>query len=277
METVFQDLRYAVRSLVKSPAFALISTATLTLAIAVNTAIFSLVNVVVFSDLPMKNSEAMTVIRLNNGPLGVEDEALSLPELVDYREQCRSFVGLVARKPDQWVLTGGSEPLRVDGYRITDNFLDVWGIGTVAGRGFFSGEDQPGSQPVAILSHGFWTRHFGAASKVVGSSIRLDGRDHTVIGILSPQIEFGSLAEAEVWLPLGLDLSNTSRDQRDLSVTGRLRPGVSVDQAGQEMAVIGARVAEEHPDTNRGWGPHVMGVRKRSSTTRTRSSSSSSC
>jgi predicted permease len=262
MENFMQDLHYGIRSLAKSPGFAVIATVTLALAIAVNTAIFSLVNVIIFADLPMEEPEEVARVRADNASRGVTDDLLSFPEFMDYREQNASFAGLAAQKRDQWILTGGDEPLRVDGYRISDNLLDVWQIGTVVGRGFLPGEDRPGAPPVAILSHGFWTRHYGARREVVGSVIRLDDLEHTVIGIMSPKMEFANLAEVEVWLPLGLDYGNTSRDQRDLSVAGRLRPGISVQQAGQDLAVIGARIAKEYPATNRGWEPRVVGVRE---------------
>ncbi len=262
MENFRQDLLYGIRSLVKSPGFAVISTVTLALAIAVNTAIFSLINVIVFADLPMEKPEEVVRVRADNAARGITDDPLSFPEFMDYREQNSSFIGLAAEKSDQWILTGGDEPLRVDGYRVSDNFLDVWQMGTAAGRGFLPGEDRPGAAPVAILSHGFWTRHYGSRSEVVGSVIRLDDVEHTVIGVLSPKMEFANLAEAEVWLPLGLDRGNTTLDQRDLSVTGRLRPGTSVEQAGQDLAVLGARIAEEYPATNRGWEPRVVGVRE---------------
>ncbi len=262
METCMQDLRYGIRSLAKTPSFAVVSIVTLALAIAVNTAIFSLVNIVLFADLPMKDPETVTRIRARNAPLGIQDGQFSFPELSDYRERNRSYVGLTARKADQWILTGGDEPLRVDGYRVSANLMDIWRIGTVVGRGFLPGEDLPGASPVAILSHGFWTRHFGAQSEVVGSMIRLDDREFTVVGIMSPEMEFANLAEAEVWLPLGLDRTNSSRKERDLSISGRLRPDVSLEQARHDLAAIGIGLAEEYPDSNRGWQPAVFAVRE---------------
>jgi putative ABC transport system permease protein len=166
IETVLQDLRYGIRSLVKHPAFAIVSTVTLALAIGVNTAIFSLVNVIVFADLPMDDPSVVTIFRNTNAQRGIERGSFSLPELIDYREASQSFSGIAAMAGDQWILTGGDEPLRVDGARITVNFLDAWGLGTVIGRGFLVGEDVPGAPVVALLSHGFWARQFGGRAEV---------------------------------------------------------------------------------------------------------------
>ena len=258
METVLQDLRYGIRSLVKHPAFAIVSTVTLALAIGVNTAIFSIVNVIVFADLPMDDPTVVTIFRNTNAQRGIERGSFSLPELIDYREASQSFSGIAAMRGDQWILTGGDEPLRVDGSRITANFLDVWGIGTMVGRGFLEGEDMPGAPPVALLSHGFWSRQFGGRSDMVGSQIRLDGEVYTVVGVMSPEMEFADLAENDVWLPLEMDRSKASRERRSLFVTARLKPGVSGQQAYDEIAAIGARLAEEYPATQQGWEPRAL-------------------
>ena len=258
METILQDLRYGVRSLVKHPTFAIVSTVTLALAIGVNTAIFSLVNVIVFADLPMDDPSVVTIFRNTNAQRGIEQGSFSLPELIDYREASQSFSGIAAMAGDQWILTGGDEPLRVDGARITVNFLDVWGLGTAIGRGFLEGEDLPGAPGVALLSHGFWSRQFGGRADMLGSQIRLDGEVYTVVGVMSPEMEFASLADNDVWLPLEMDRSEASREQRSLFVTARLRPGVSGQQAYDEIAAIGARLAQEYPATQQGWEPRAL-------------------
>ena len=258
METVLQDLRYGIRSLVKHPAFAIVSIVTLALAIGVNTAIFSLVNVIVFADLPMDDPSVVAIFRNTNAQRGIEQGSFSVPDLVDYREASQSFSAIAAMTDDQWILTGGDEPLRVDGARITANFLDAWGLGTAIGRGFIEGEDMPGATGVALLSHSFWTRQFGGNADMVGSQIRLDGEVYTVVGVVSPAMEFANLADNDVWLPLTLDRTDASREQRSLFVTARLKPGVSHEQAYDEIAAIGARLAEEYPATNRGWETRAL-------------------
>lgn len=263
MGTTLQDLRYGLRSLIKSPGFAVVSVVTLALAIAVNSAIFSLVNVIVFSDLPMEDPATVVMFRANNPRLGVEDRsrAFSYPDYLDFREQSRSFEQLAAMASDHWVLSGSDEPMRVDGLRVTANFADAWRLTAAAGRTFLPEEDRPGAPRVALLSHGFWSRHFGARPEVIGSSIRLDGAEYTVVGVLSPKMEFANLAEIEVYLPMALDRANSSRDGRHISITGRLRPGVPVEEADREISIIASRLAQEYPTTNRGWEPAVLTAR----------------
>jgi predicted permease len=258
METLFQDLRYGVRSLARSRAFAVIATLTLALAIGVNTAIFSLVNVIVFADLPMENPATVTTFLGENQRLGVTEGPLSIMEFEAFRDESRSFEGIAAWREAQWVLTGGDEPVRVNGYRVSANFERLWQIGIVEGRGFLPGEDQPGAPSVVILSHGFWTRHYGARREVIGSTIRLDGLEHTVVGILSPAMEFANLAEVEVWMPLNEATENGARTARGLFVTGRLLPDVPLEQARQDIGAISARLAEAYPASNEGWAHDIF-------------------
>ncbi len=257
METLLQDLRYGIRGMRRSPAFAVVSTITLALAIGVNTAIFSMVNVVLFADLPMEHPETTTIFRSANQQLGVERGASTLRDYLAYRDNNESFAELAGWRANQWILTGGDEPLRVDGYSASPNFMRAWEIGPVAGRAFLEEEDQPGAPKVAILSHGFWTRHLGARLDVVGSTLRLDGIEHTVVGIMSPKLEFANLAEVEVWVPLTIDRTDESIDERTLFVTGRLMPGVTADQADRDIAAIGAGIAEELPAQYGGWETRV--------------------
>ncbi len=258
METLFQDLRYGIRALRRSPAFATISIVTLALAIGVNSAIFSLVNVVINADLPMQNPETVALFRATNAKLGVETGPFSFPEYLDFVEQSRSFEAIAGWREDRWILTGGDEPLRVTGYRTTANFLDVWRVATVVGRGFLPGEDVPGAPHVAILSHGFWTRHFAGRRDVIGSTLRLDEEEYEVIGVVSPEMEFANLADVEIWVPMGLDRQNAARDERSMGVTGRLRPALTIEQAQQDIAAIGTALAEEYPAINEGWETRVL-------------------
>lgn len=260
METVLQDLRYGARSLLRSRSFAIISTVTLALAIGVNTAIFSLVNVVLFADLPMDDPATVTLLQGNNQRIGVTEAPLSLVEYEAFRDESRSFEGVAAWQQSQWVLTGGDEPVRVDGYRVSANFESLWQIGIVEGRGFLPSEDQPGAPSVVILSHGFWTRRYGARPEVVGSTIRLDGVEHTVVGILSPAMEFANLAAVEVWMPLTRLAEGGARAGRNLFVTGRLLPEVPLEQAREDIAAISARLADTYPATNDGWEHNVVRI-----------------
>ena len=254
METLVQDLRYGLRSLRRNKGFAAIATLTLALAIGVNTSIFSLVNVIVFADLPMQNSETVSVVRGVNPGLGVDQGSVSVPDFLDLLERSTSFDQLTALTEDQWVLTGDAEPVRVRGYRASANIFDAWQLPPVLGRAFAEGEDQPGAPRVAMIAYPFWETHFGGDPSVLGQTLTLDGEQRTIIGVTDPKLDFADFGEADVWVPLELARDGADRDVRGLFVTGRLAAGVSHTRATQEAAAIGQALAAEHPETNVGWG-----------------------
>ena len=254
MDTLFQDLRFGVRAMFKNPSFAVVATTTLALAIGVNTAIFSLVSVIVFADLPMQEKATVSVIRSANVQQDVDRAGISYPDFLDIRDQVESLESVSAMSGAQWVMsTDDGEPLRVTGNRITANTLDTWGLSTVVGRGFLEGEDLPGAQPVAIMAHNFWVARFASDPDVVGSTFRLDGVEHTVVGIMTPQMEFAELGEAEFWVPTRMHRASESPDQRSFYVTGRLRKGATHEQVQEEVSVVSSRLAAEDPTSHEGW------------------------
>jgi putative ABC transport system permease protein len=250
---LMQDLRFTLRALKRAPAFAVVATGTLALAIGVNSAIFSLVSEIVFADLPMRDVETVAVIRGVNRELGIDQGSVSVPGFIDLRERATSFAAMAALANEQHVLTGDGEPVRVTGYRITANMLEVWRLPPVLGRSFLPGEDLPGARPVALISYPFWQGRFAGSPDVIGSTLRLDGIAHTVVGVTSPDLGFAEFGRAQVWTPLPLDRDETSRDQRELFVTARLAPGVTQERATREVAAIGDALAAEHPESDAGW------------------------
>ncbi len=170
MGTLIQDLRYGVRSVRRSPLFAVVATLTLALAIGVNTAIFSLVSTIIFADLPMQDSETVALIRSVNGPLGIDQGSLSVPDYLDLKERTRSFEQVSALTNDQWVITGNDLPLRVTGYRTSTNLLEAWRLPPVLGRGFSPGDDGDVAAAVAMISFPFWL------SRDAGGNVRGGGR-----------------------------------------------------------------------------------------------------
>jgi putative ABC transport system permease protein len=261
MDQLWQDLKYGLRAMWRSPAFAVVSITTMALAIAVNTAIFSIVSVIVFADLPMENQDDIAVVRSLNPGQGITRGEVSYADFLDMRERATTFEAMAAMGDAQWVLSSDDrEPLRVSGQRITANMLDVWGLTMPVGRGFLPGEDVPGAEPVVILAHGFWQRSFAGRTDVVGSTLKLDGEEHTVIGVMDPEMEFGELAEAEVWVPARMDRDSEARDQRSFFVTGRLAEGITHAQATEEMSAISHRLVEEHPFVHAGWNFRSMPV-----------------
>jgi putative ABC transport system permease protein len=232
MSALFQDFRYGLRTLRKTPTFTILAVGTLSLGIAVNATLFSLVNILLFDELPIRDPDSFTF-------------------------KSQTLTGVAAFLEDSFVLTGDNEPCRVAAFRVSDNFHDVWGIDLVAGRGFRPGEDRPGSDPVTILSHGFWKRQFGSDPGVVGRTLRLDGTPYTVIGVLSPKMEIYDIARIDLWVPLDVNARTAARDERRTFVTARFADGVSVSEAREEVRIIGSRLAQDHPDTHDGWSFRV--------------------
>jgi putative ABC transport system permease protein len=253
METLTRNIRFAFRSLRKNPTFSAVATLTLALAIGVNTAIFSIVGVIVFADLPMQETESVAVVRAVNPALGVDQGSVSVPDFLDLRERATSYDGLAALDGDRWVLTGGDVPVRIDGLRITANTFDVWRLPAVAGRSFLSDEDLPGGARVAMISYPFWQSNFSGGADAVGSTLKLDGEVYEIVGVANPKLGFADFGRAQVLLPLVLDGTGALRDDRRLFVSGRLAPGVTHERATQEAAAIGRALAEEHPDVAAGW------------------------
>ena len=254
MDSFSQDLRFALRSLVKSPGFAIVSTVTLALAIGVNTSIFSIVNAIVFAELPMTDSEEVALVRGVNAELGIDQGSVSPADYVDVVERQQSFSAMAAMTERQFVLTGQGQPERVQGFAVTSGMIRTWQLPVVLGRGFAEGEDREGAERVVMLTHGYWQDRFDGAPDVLGTTLSLDGQERTVIGVTSPQLEFATFASAQVLVPLVLESVANERQSRYLFVSGRLAPGVTQEMAQEDIRRIGDDLATEHPEQNRGWG-----------------------
>ena len=259
MRSLPQDLRYGVRSLIKAPQFALLTILTLALAIGVNTAIFSMLNPVLLRPLPIADPDSMGFIYSTNADRGVITSPVSAADYIDIRDQVTSFASMTAvNRGASFILTGGDEPVQITGFEAAANTFDLWGVPIVLGRAFAEGEDEPGADRVAVLAYHTWQNRFEGDEGVLGRSIKLDGYETTIIGVVTEELEFGTLANPEVWVPLTLERDAVRRDARNLWVSGRLKAGVSAEQADEEVAAIGRRLAEEYPDTNAGWMPTVV-------------------
>jgi len=254
METIIQDLKFGVRSLWKSPGFAVVSTVTLALAIGVNTSVFSLVSVLVFADLPFQDSESIALIRGTNAELGVDLGSVSPGDYMELVDRVSSFESMSALTEAQWIMTDGDAPVRIEGLQTTAGLTEEWRLPPVLGRSFAEGEDRFGAPQVAMLSYGFWQRQFGGRSDVLGETLRLDGSEFSIIGVMNPKLEFASFANAQVITPLILNRTAPNRSARYLFVTGRLAPGASQSAATEEVRRIGEQLAEEYPVDNMGWG-----------------------
>jgi predicted permease len=249
-----QDVIYALRQLAKSPSFTIVAVLTLALGIGATTAIFSAVRSVVLR--PLAYAHPDRVVALFERWEG-QDGSVSAGVYVDWREQSASFAAMAAEQFSGFNLTDGDTPERVSGGRVTHNFYDVFGVRPLLGRTFTPDEDRPGADQVVVLGHGLWTRRYGADAEIVGRSIRLSGREYTVIGVMPPGFDPTASGE-ELWVPIAFTPERRAQhDEHYLTVAALLKPGVTPEQAQAEMEPIARRIAELYPNAVRG-GVHVV-------------------
>ncbi len=261
MDSLVQDLRFAARQLIRQKGSAAVIVVTLALALGVNTLTFSFVNFFAFRPLPMKEAARLVMIYGKHPEHGRDRARVSYADFVEWRAQSTSFEDLAAGRPHTSNLTGSGDAMRVGGFAATASLFGEWGLEAVVGRVIQPEDDRKGAERVALLSHGFWSRRFGADPKVVGTSLRLDGQPHVVVGVLAPAIEIGTLSQIDVWTPLTPEADPADRAGRTLLVSGRLKPGVDLQRAAAEIEAIVVRQQHEHPDTNAGWSAYVVPIR----------------
>jgi putative ABC transport system permease protein len=253
MQTFWQDLKHAARGLLGSPGFAIVAILTLALGIGANTAIYSVVYGLLLRPLPYAEPDRLAVIGETNAR---DDIAVAYPDFEDWRQRSRAFSGMATMRFDGFNLAGLDQPERVQGMVVSRDFLQVLGVRPALGR------DLLGSDPVALVSHHFWqTRLGGSESGRIGRSVTLDGRAYTVVGVLPRDFSAPSpvdiMASVGDWEP---DLHERG-GHHDTQVLGRLRPGVTLQQASREMDGIAGQLAAEYPLTNAHEGARVTGLR----------------
>jgi putative ABC transport system permease protein len=254
MESLFQDIRYGLRTLGKSPGFTAVAVITLALGIGVNTAIFSVLNAVLLQPLPYADPERLVMLWTEYKNGGATRVPASGPEWVELRQRSRLLKDVAAIWVSSAALTGMGEPEQVRVASVTSNFLSLWGTPPQLGRTFMPGEQGTGSPQVMVLSDGLWRRHFGANPNVVGQSIRLGGNAFTVVGVMPPGFRtiFPSDAavpsDVQIWTTFREDLAAVPRDQAYLRMIGRLRPGVTYQQAQTEASGIARQLRSEFPE-----------------------------
>jgi putative ABC transport system permease protein len=256
METLLQDLRYAFRVLIKSPSFTAIAVLTLALGIGANTAIFSVVNAILLRPLPFHDSSRIMLIAEKSK---YSNPSVSYQNFVDWRDQSHSFDSVQGMRASTITLTGASEPERLDARWVTSGLFPLLGVQAGLGRTFRDDEDGAGGAPAVVISYGLWQRRFGGATDVLNKSINLDSRPYTVVGVLPRAFEF--LRADDVYLPF-TPWAKTLPDDRNwhpgIFAIGRLKPGVSREQANTEMVAIAKRLEEQYPIYNTGTSADVI-------------------
>jgi putative ABC transport system permease protein len=266
MGTLVQDLRFGLRMLAKNPGFTAVAVVTLALGIGANTTIFSAVNGWMLRRPRIKDPDRVVVILTTDpaiGGWGWDRQPVSAFDFLAWREQNRSFEDMAASEWSDFAVTGGGEPERLVGMRVTANYFQVLGVEAALGRTFLSGEDQSGRNRVVILSHGFWQRRFSSNPKVIGETVRLNGEGYTVVGVMSSRYRLDVYGGPQFWTPLVFppeSLLPAARGNRTLEVLARLKPGVSVEAAKAEMVALGQRSEQAHPGTSKGWGATAISL-----------------
>ncbi|HVG29697.1 MAG TPA: ABC transporter permease [Pyrinomonadaceae bacterium] len=260
METIWRDMKYGARVLLKSPAFAAVAILVTALGIGANTSIFSVVNAVLLRPLPYPGSERLVWFSGVNPQQGITNSNMSVPDFADWARQGQAFDELAGFVTGGAQLLNNDEPERVRRAAVTGSFFRVLGTSPLAGRALQDDDARAGADPVVVLSHGLWQRRFGADPKVVGSRVLVSGKSALVAGVMPAGFDFP--AQTELWSALALDPSAERRNNRYLEVVGRLKPGATVAQAQAQMDTINANLAAQYDDTNRGWNVKVTDLRE---------------
>jgi putative ABC transport system permease protein len=251
----WNDLGYAVRMMRRTPVFTVAVLLTVALTVAANTTIFSAVNAVLIRPLPFAEPGRVIQVAEKNDKLDLPTFSSSLLNFLSWREQTQTFEELAAVGFNTVTLSGTGEPEQLSGNRISPELTRVLGFAPIAGRAFTADEQKPGAVPVAMIGEGLWKRRFGANKALLGSAITLDGAPTAVVGIAPAALNL--VSGADVYTPLKIDTSKEIRLNHQLLVFGRLKRGVSLEQARAEMDAISLRVGRQYPEV-RDWGIHLI-------------------
>ncbi|MEO8358690.1 MAG: ABC transporter permease [Vicinamibacteria bacterium] len=261
MSELIRDLRLSVRKLGTQKAHSAVVVLTLGLALGLSALIFSFVSFFVLRPLPVRDEKTMILARSTHPQESNARPRMSYADFVDFRAQTRTVEELVGMAMGTGALTGSGDAQRVSVAAASEGMLRVWDLQMEKGRRFEAREDSASASPVLLVSHGFWERSLGRDPAVVGRILTLDGRPCTVVGVVSAAIEVGRFSEIDVWLPLEQSSPSQNRERRDMTVSGRLKPGATPAQVSTEFATIAARIAIDHPDSNKDWSASAIPMR----------------
>ena len=247
-------MRYALRTLRRSPGFAIIALLTLALGIGANTAIFSFINGVLLKPLPYRDPHSIVMVW--EKPPGGLRNGISTLNFLDWKSQNTVFENLAAVRFGGMTLTGSGIPEEIPGSHVSAGYFNVFGVRAALGRTFASDEDQSGKSQVVILSNRLWRTRFGSDPHIIGRKLILNGKPCTVIGVLASNGPF-ERSWAQLWLPFEFEAGDMTRDYHWFISYARLKPGVTLEKAKAQMDMIGARIAAAYPKSNKGWGVTV--------------------
>ena len=269
MSTIWQDLRYATRVLLKSPGFTLVVVLSLALGIGANTAIFSIVNAYLLRPMPVDNPDRLVAVYFTAPRWGSELGWLSYPELLDYRKQDTGLTDIMGSTGIPLSMTDGAESELIWGEIVTGNYFSGLGVHPLVGRGFLPEEDRaPGQKPVCVLNYSFWQRRFQGDPKVVGKTIKINDHPLTVVGVAPHGFIGTTLFQfvPDVWVPAMMQRSIApaegnfleGRDNRWINTRARLKPGVSMKQAEAALNVVAQQLARQYPKEDKDLKAHLI-------------------
>lgn len=256
-ERFAQDLRYGFRLLRRNPGFSAAIVLTLALAIGANTAMFSVIDGVLLRPLPYPQPDRLVRVWESEPQLGYFRNVVNGFNFLDWRDRNHSFEAMAAMFGLNANITGHGSPQAVPSMYVSPQFFSVLGASAYLGRTFLPEEGQPGRDQRAVLSFGLWQTYFGADRGVIGKTITVDGRPRTIVGVMPAAFSFPNYT-SQLWIPLSIVRSEEWREGRFLTVLARLRPGVSLAQARQDMVRICDELARERPDYDKGWTAEVI-------------------
>ncbi|HKY27250.1 MAG TPA: ABC transporter permease [Pyrinomonadaceae bacterium] len=266
MNTLLRDLRYGVRMLRKKPAFTLIAIVSLALGIGANTTVFSVINAVLLKSLPFKDPESLVLVW---GDMGNDDRLkgrnqLSATDVADFRAQTTTLEDVAPYMGWNPLMSGDTEAERVPGIQVGDGFFKVMRGTPILGRVFTPEEQEEGKDFVIVLGHGLWQRRYNSNPNIVGTSVLLNGRSYTIVGVMGP--DFQPLPESlvgpqgQLYRPIAEPYDDKQRDSRHVRAIARLKPGVTVEQAHSDIQLIARRLEQQHPTTNKYQGAVVVSI-----------------
>jgi MacB-like periplasmic core domain len=261
LDTLIQDLRYGMRVLRKNPGFTAVAVLTLALGIGANTAVFSVVEAALLRPLPFHEPDR--IVQILETTAGLPYTSASGEDYLDWESQNRTLEGSsITTWTQNYNASGAGQPETVSVVRAEANFFSVIGTQPFIGSSFAAGADQAGHDHVAVLSYGFWQRHFGGSAGAVGKAVKLNDQPYTVVGVMPRWFAYPQTTD--VWIPIDKTVAGTSaRGNYSYRVLGRLKDGVTIEQAQSDLSAISARLAQLYADTNRDKGVRVVPLKTR--------------
>jgi putative ABC transport system permease protein len=257
MDTIRQDIRYALRMLWKHRFATFVCAGALALGMGANTAIFSMAEAFLLHPVPLDEVNRLVAVFDSKPRQNIEKTAIATATYLEWQEQSHSFDRLGAYSWDGVNFTGDGTPQKIQDFRVTTNFFSTLGVQPHLGRDFLPEEGEPGKNQELILSYGLWERRYAADPKILGRVVKVDGKPFTIVGVMGKGFDFPMSAEA--WLPMAFDAKQrVDRDDRPLWVIGHLRPGVSFEQAKAEIFTIAQHQAAAYPDAYKDWQVRVL-------------------